>query len=211
MLRHFQTRQVCRAAAAFCNEPRTTRSAKKQKPEGEPCPSIFDEVIVPGGVVDWRGNKKVVRKVLRPVVVRISRTKNKGEYYKSVHAAKNTPRDAMVGIYLGEVVDYDLVSDGRWCAAVPGYFKSKSLNSKITEDWPWEKYIAKKAVGGFFNSSRKTPKSKSNLKDANCELRWFYKSYDGSNINGGRVYAALFTRRSVRRGDELLWDYKWLP
>ena len=113
MHRPILTRQVSRAAAAFCNEPRTTRSAKKQKPEGEPCPSTFDEVIVPGGVVDWRGNKKVVRKVLRPVVVRISRTKNKGEYYKSVHAAKNTPRNAMVGIYLGEVVDYDLVSDGQ--------------------------------------------------------------------------------------------------
>ena len=201
-----------RAAVAFCNEPRTTRSAKsaakKQKPEGA---LTYDKVFVPGGAVDWREDKKIVRKYRRPVVVRISRTKNKGEYYKSVHAAKNTPRNAMVGIYLGEVVDYDLVSDGRWCAAVPGYFKSKSLNSKITEDWPWEKYIAKKAVGGFFNSSRKTTKSKSNLKDANCELRWFYKSYDGGNINGGRVYAALFTRRSVRRGDELLWDYKWLP
>ena len=87
-------------------------------------------------------------------------------YYKSVHAAKNTPGKVMVGIYLGEVVDSDLVSDGRWCAAVPGYYKFKSLDSKITDDWPWEKYIAEKAVGGFFNSSRKTPKSKSNLKDS---------------------------------------------
>ena len=88
-----------RAAVAFCNEPRTTRSAKKQKPEGA---LTYDKVFVPGGAVDWREDKKIVRKYRRPVVVRISRTKNKGEYYKSVHAAKNTSRNAMVGIYLGE-------------------------------------------------------------------------------------------------------------
>ena len=50
-----------------------------------------------------------------------------------------------------------------------------------------------------------------NLKDGNCKLEWFYKSYDASNVNGGRVYEALFTRRPVRRGAEFLWDYNWLP
>lgn len=184
----------------------------KEKRPAESCFPQFDEVKVPGGSVDWSGAKKLVKRYRYPVVVRISRTKSKGEYYKSVHAAKDTPRGAMVGLYLGAVVDTDMVSDGRWCVGVPGYRKLKALDSRISVDWPWERYMAKKAVGGFFNSSRKMPNSVAkNLKDANCELEWFYKSYDASKINGGRVYAALFTRRPVRRGAEFLWDYNWLP
>ena len=190
------------------NSPRETRSmTKAKKPGAEACPLLFDEVKVQGGGVEWRDNKRVVTKYRWPVIVRISRTKIKGEYYKSVHAAKQTPAGVIVGVYGGEVVDSDLVSDGRWCAAVPGYRKSKSLDSKITRAWPWERYLALKTVGGFFNSSRKMPNSvKCNHKDANCKLVWFFKSYDGSNIKGCRVYAALFTKRSIRRGMEFLWD-----
>ena len=193
---------------AFFNEQRKTRSmTQAMNPKAAP---KFDEVKVPGGNVDWRVNKKVVPIHCWPVVVRISRTKIKGEYYKSVHAAKNTPGKVMVGLYLGRVVDTNTVSDGRWCVGIPGYRKSKILDSKITKDLPWEGYyLAKKAVGGFFNSSRKIP-DVSNHRDANCEIKWVYRTYDGSNINGGYVYAALFTKYPVRRGVEFRWDYKWL-
>ena len=196
------------------NPPRKTRSmSKAKKPEAQTCPQLFDEVKVSGGGVVWRKNKKAVTEYCWPVVVRISRTKTKGEYYKSVHAARNTPARVMVGLYLGEVVETGLVSDGRWCAAIPGYRNSKSLDSKITRNWPWERYLALKAVGGFFNSSRKMPNSLTrNIKDANCELRWLCRYDDGRTmINQGRVCAALFTKRPVRRGMELLWDYNWLP
>jgi hypothetical protein len=180
--------------------------------EAKTCPRLFDEVKVSGGGVAWRKKKKVVTEYCWPVVVRISRTKTKGEYYKSVHAVRNTPAHVMVGLYLGEVVETGLVSDGRWCAAIPGYRNSKSLDSKITRNWPWERYLALKAVGGFFNSSRKMPNSVTrNIKDANCKLRWFCRYDDGRNITRGRVCAALFTKRPVRRGMELLWDYNWLP
>jgi hypothetical protein len=196
---------------AFRNAPRKTRSMSKA--EAETCPPEFDGILVSGGDVDWRENKKIIKKYRWPVVVRISRTKTKGEYYKSVHAAKNTPGGVIVGIYLGKVVDSGSIVDGRWCAALPGYRQSKSLDSKITDDLPWEGiYLAEKAVGGFFNSSRKKPNSLiSNHPGANCEIRWFYRTYDGSNINKGRVCADIFTKKSVRRGVEFLWDYNWLP
>ena len=114
----------------------------KEKRPAESCFPQFDEVKVPGGSVDWSGAKKLVKRYRYPVVVRISRTKSKGEYYKSVHAAKDTPRGAMVGLYLGAVVDTDMVSDGRWCVGVPGYRKLKALDSRISVDWPWERFLA---------------------------------------------------------------------
>ena len=207
MRRHILTR-------SFCNAPRKTRSmSKAEKPEASTCSLECDEIKVPGGSVDWREKKKIIKKYRWPVVVRISRTKIKGEYYKSVHAAKNTPGGVMVGIYFGKVVDTGSIVDGRWCAALPGYRLWKSLDSKITDDLQWEEYyLAEKAVGGFFNSSRKKPNSIiSNHRGANCEIRWFYTTYDGSNINKGRVCAALFTKKAVLRGVEFLWDYNWLP
>ena len=63
----------------------------------------------------------------------------------------------MVGIYLGEVVDSDLVSDGRWCAAVPGYYKFKYLDSKITDDWPWKYILPTKQLEGFSTQVGKHP------------------------------------------------------
>ena len=69
---------------AFRNEQRKTRSMTQAiNPKAAP---KFEEVKVPGGNVDWRVNKKVVPIHCWPVVVRISRTKIKGEYYKSAHA-----------------------------------------------------------------------------------------------------------------------------
>ena len=198
-----------RSQYAIIDGPRKTRS-KSMKPDVKSCHPIFDEQKIPGGLVVWRHNKRLTYTYRYPVVVRISRTKTKGNHYKSVHAAQNTPEDVPVGVYVGKVVDGD-VADGRWCVCVPGFCKLKALNSKITKDWPWEKYVSLKAVGGFFNSSRKKANSiTSNLKGANCKLKWFYRTYDAKSINGEYVYAILFTRRSVKRGEEFLWDYNWL-
>ena len=57
----------------------------------------YEEVKVPGGFVDWRFDGKIVKEYRFPTVVRISRTKTKGEYYKSVHAAKTTPGGKLIG------------------------------------------------------------------------------------------------------------------
>ena len=77
---------------AFFNEQWKTRSmTQAMNPKAAP---KFDEVKVPGGNVDWRVNKKVVPIHCWPVVVRISRTKIKGEYYKSVHAVCVAPESS---------------------------------------------------------------------------------------------------------------------
>ena len=166
----------------------------------------FEEIKVPGGFVDWHKNRKIVKEYCFPTVVRISRTKRKG--YKSVHAAKDTPAHKMIGLYLGEIVKKSSVRDGRWCVAVEGRQDALCLDSKITKDWPWKRYLREGAVGGFFNSSREFRKSiVTNHKGANCELKWFFSD---RRINGGRTYAVLFTKRLVRAGRELLWDYSWL-
>jgi hypothetical protein len=168
----------------------------------------YEEIKVPGGAVDWRYGKNIVKAYRFPTVVRISRAKTKGGYYKSVHAAKTTPAGKMVGVYLGALIDKSRVLDGRWCVAIPGHRYEKCLDSKISKDWPWERYLRNGAVGGFFNSSRRIPRSTTtNHRGANCVLKWFYQD---TRMNGGRIYAALFTKRSVRGGHELLWDYPWL-
>jgi len=178
------------------------------KSEPKTIPADYEEIKVPGGSVDWRFNGKIVKEYRYPTVVRISRTKSNGEYYKSVHAAKTTPGNKMVGLYFGALVENCRVRDGRWCVAVQGHHGDKCLDSKITKDWPWKRYLREGAVGGFFNSSRKFRNSiVTNHKDANCELKWFFSD---RRINGGRVYAALFTKHSVRAGCEFLWDYNWL-
>ena len=186
-------------------KPRRTRSTKS---EPKTIPLDYEEIKVPGGSVDWRYHGKIVKEYRYPTVVRISRTKSNGEYYKSVHAAKNTPGNKMVGLYFGALVEKCRVRDGRWCVAVQGHHGDKCLDSKITKDWPWKRYLREGAVGGFFNSSRKFRNSiVTNHKDANCELKWFFSD---RRINGGRAYAALFTKHSVRAGCELFWDCNWL-
>jgi hypothetical protein len=182
-----------RALTRSLNRPRSTRSLATTT-EYKTVPSQYEETNIPGGWVDWHVKG-----------IRISRTKINGEYYKSVHAKKTTPGGRMVGLYLGAVLDKDRIRDGRWCVVIPGH-RDGCLDSKISKDWPWARYLSEGAVGGFFNSSRKNPKV-SNHRNANCELRWFFEN---SNINAGRVYAVLFTKRSVRGGEEFLWDYPWL-
>ncbi len=188
------------------NAPVTRSSLKGTNPATDTVPLNYSEIRVPGKSVPWRHGKKTTKAYQWPTVVRISRIKKRGEYYKSVHAAKTTPAGTMVGIYLGAVIECSDPRDGRWRTAIPGYRKMYSLDSKITEDWPWEKYLAKRAVGGFFNSSRKSRTR--NLRGANCRLEWFRETID--DVHGENVFAALFTKRSVRRGAEFLWDYPWL-
>ena len=190
---------------SFLNRSRNTRSLATKK-EHTTVHSQYEETNIPGGGVDWHVKGKIVKQYRYPTVVRISRTKCKGEYYKSVHAKKTTPGGRMVGVYLGAVLDEGRIRDGRWCVAIPGHRSGICLDSKISKDWPWARYLREGAVGGFFNSSRKDPEV-SNHRDANCELKWFFEN---RNINGGRVFAVLFTKRSVRRGEEFLWDYPWL-
>ncbi len=111
-----------RLTRLFLNAPRKTGSMSKgKKLETETCSLEFNEIKVSGGSVKWRENRTLVKKYRYPVLVCIAWTKTKGEFYKSVQAAKYTPRGIMVGLYLGDVVDKGLVSDGRWCVAIPGY------------------------------------------------------------------------------------------
>ena len=85
--------------------------------------------------------------------------------------------DWTLPLYLGAVVEKCSVRDGRWCVAVQGHRGDKCLDSKITEDWSWERYLREGAVGGFFNCSRKFCNSIiTNHTDANCELKWFLTS-----------------------------------
>ena len=203
--RRLSPRKMLRPLTRSFFQPRKTRSMKSQS---KICSLDYDEIKVPGGFVDWRYCRKIVKEYRFPTVVRISRTKIKGEYYKSVHAAKNTPAKKMIGLYLGAVVETCRLRDGRWCVVIPCHRGDRCLDSKITKDWPWERYLLEGAVGGFFNSSRKIGRSTvTNHRDANCKIEWFFEN---TGINGGRVYAALFTKRSVRAGCELLWDYNWL-
>ena len=204
-VRRLSPRKMLRPLTRSFFQPRKTRSMKSQS---KICSLDYDEIKVPGGFVDWRYCRKIVKEYRFPTVVRISRTKIKGEYYKSVHAAKNTPAKKMIGLYLGAVVETCRLRDGRWCVVIPCHRGDRCLDSKITKDWPWERYLLEGAVGGFFNSSRKIGRSTvTNHRDANCKIEWFFEN---TGINGGRVYAALFTKRSVRAGCELLWDYNWL-
>jgi hypothetical protein len=102
------------------------------KSEPNTVPADYEEIKVPGGFVDWRYDGKIVKEYRFPTFVRISKTNTKGEYYKSVHAAKNTPGNKMIGLYLGAMVETCRVRDGRWCVAVQGHRGDKCLDSKIT-------------------------------------------------------------------------------
>jgi hypothetical protein len=168
----------------------------------------YDEISVPGRSVPWRNG---TRKYQWKTLVRISRTKKNGEYYKSVHAGTDTPVGKFVGLYLGDVVPGAkvTVADGRWCAYVPGFRTFYSLDSQISKNWPFKRYLAKGGVGGFFNSSRLHSEISSPI-NANCKLVWFHESYSPETIHGPKVYAVLVTIKPVRRGEEFLWNYPWI-
>ena len=71
--------------------------------------------------------------------------------------------------------------------------------------------MAEGSVGGFLNSSRNFAGSPANYSGANCKIVWFLKSYGPQNLgeNNSNVYAAIFTKKPVRKGDALVWDYPW--
>jgi hypothetical protein len=166
----------------------------------------YDEIPVPGRSVPWRNG---TRKYQWKTLVRISRTKKNGEYYRSVHAGTDTPVGKVVGLYLGAVVPGARVAAGRWCVYIPGFRNIYSLDSQISKDWPFERYLTKGGVGGFFNSSREYSKISSPT-NANCKLVWFHESYGPETIHGQHVYAVLMTTKPVCRGEEFIWDYPWI-
>ena len=190
-----------------------TRSMTKpeaKKPASQagrvPTHEEYDEIPVPGRSVPWRNG---TRKYQWKTLVRISRTKKNGEYYKSVHAGTDTPVGKCVGLYLGDVVPGAKVVSGRWCVYIPGFRTFYSLDSQISENRPFESYLAKGGVGGFFNSSRLYSKISSQI-NANCKLVWFHESFGPETIHGQKVYAILVTIKPVRRGEEFLWNYPWI-
>ena len=188
-----------------------TRSKRKAKKPSSQAGRVstheeYDEIPVPGCSVPWRNG---TRKYQWKTLVRISRTKKKGEYYRSVHAGTDTPVGKCVGLYLGTVVPGAKAADGRWCVSVPGYRTIYSLDSQTSKDWPLEKYLAKRGVGGFFNSSRLISGISSPI-NANCRLVWFHENYGPETIRGQKVYAILITTKPVCRGREFLWDYPWM-
>ena len=174
----------------------------------------FTEVLIPEmkGIL-WRGGKRITS---WPVKVRIAHNKAHGKQ-RSVHAVKETPAGAMVGIYRGRLVDLVYGRNTRicrkWMISVPGYRGLRVLDSQMTQDWPWERYTSEGKVGGYFNSSRRlpAPHGVGNPKGANCKLVWFRRSY-GVGCPAKDVWAALFVKehRTVLPGEELLYDYSWI-
>lgn len=185
-----------------------SRNAKETPAVSE----AVSEVVIPEkeGIL-WRGGRLLTR---WPVKVRIAHNKGHGKQ-RSVHAVKETPAGAMVGIYHGRVVE--LVRNHRickkWMISVPSYRGMRVLDSQITREWTWERYVDEGKVGGFFNSSRwlPAPRGKSNPKGANCKLVWFRQHY-GVSPTAKTVWAALFVKenRTVLPGEELVYDYGWI-
>jgi hypothetical protein len=117
-----------------------------------------------------------------------------------------------VGLYLGAVEGSVDSLDGRWCVGVPGFRHIYSLDSKVSKDWPLKRFLAKRAVGIFFNSSR-LYSAISSPDNANCKLvnlEWFYEHYGPETIHGQKVYALLITTKPVRCEEEFLWNYSWI-
>jgi hypothetical protein len=174
-----------------------------------------ESVIRLGGKsVEWRG-KPFYR---YPVDIRIKTNARKHDT-RSIHAAVNTPRKKLVAFYRGRVIlspsGLTKIS-GKWFVSLPGFRGLYVLDSQITEDWPWERYLKEEAVAGFFNSSQPfastDPRRRGvgNTMHANCKLVWFKDSYGPEDILGEYVYAAMFTTERVLAGKQFLWNYPWV-
>ena len=185
----------------------------KATPVPSTSPENTTEVLIPERKdVIWRGGRLLTR---WPVKVRIAHNKGHGKQ-RSVHAAKETPGGALVGIYHGRLLNLALRRNTRickkWMISVPGYRGFRVLDSQIAGDWQWQRYEDEGKVGGFFNSSRPLPGPvKGNPRGANCRLVWFRESY-GVDAREEDVWAALFVKknRKVGAGEQLLYDYNWL-
>jgi hypothetical protein len=187
------------------------------KPDTEkPAPSSENESVIRlrGKTVEWRGKPEI----RYPVDIRIKKNAKKHDT-RSVHAAVNTPGGKLVAFYRGRVLPCSsglTKISGKWFITLPGCRGLYVLDSQITEDWSWERYLKEGAVAGFFNSSQpfacKDPRHRGvgNPLDANCRLVWYKESYGPEDTLGPYVYAALFTTEPVRAGKQFLWNYPWV-
>ncbi len=91
-----------------------------------------------------------------PVDIRIKKNAKKHDT-RSVHAAVNTPGEKLVAFCRGRVLPCSsglTKISGKWFITLPGCRGFYVLDSQITEDWSWERYLKEGAVAGFFNSSQ---------------------------------------------------------
>ena len=134
-------------------KPLQTRSMTKPDSGKLTPPSENESVIrLRGKTVEWR-DKPEFR---YPVDIRIKKKAKKHDT-RSVHAAVNTPGDKLVAFYRGRVLTCPsglTKISGKWFITLPGCRGLYVLDSQITEDWPWERYLKEGAVAGFFNSSQ---------------------------------------------------------
>ena len=125
------------------------------KPDTEkPAPSSENESVIRlrGKTVEWRGKPEF----RYPVDIRIKKNAKKHDT-RSVHAAVNTPGGKLVAFYRGRVLPCSSCLtkiSGKWFITLPGCRGLYVLDSQITEDWSWERYLKEGAVAGFFNSSQ---------------------------------------------------------
>ena len=166
--------------------------------------------MIPGDDnVMWR--QKVTKRYA--VFVKVE-DKKRSRDQRSVLAGEDMPFGALVTFYRGRFMKRASIGKNtHWITTVPGLRGFYVLDSQITGEWSWVRYVEEAAVGGFLNSSRESPDSNSNPKGANCRMDWFREFYDSSNIgeNGSNVFAALIIKKrdGVKKGDKLLWDYPW--
>jgi hypothetical protein len=198
-------------------KPLQTRSIKTPESRSEKLVSSSEKesvIRLRGKKVEWRG-KPLFR---YPVDIRIKKNAQKHDT-RSVHAAVNTPGEKLVAFYRGRVLPCPsglTKISGKWFIALPGCRGLYVLDSQITDDWPWERYLKEEAVAGFFNSSQpfacKDPRRRGvgNPFDANCRLVWYKESYGPEDTLGANVYAAMFTTEPVRAGKQFLWNYPWV-
>ena len=134
-------------------KPLQTRSMAKPDTE-KPAPSSENESVIRlrGKTVEWRGKPEF----RHPVDIRIKKNAKKHDT-RSVHAAVNTPGGKLVAFYRGRVLPCSsglTKISGKWFITIPGCRGLYVLDSQITEDWSWERYLKEGAVAGFFNSSQ---------------------------------------------------------
>ena len=93
--------------------------------------------------------------------------------------------------------------------SIPGTHHLFSLSSKPSRNWPFERFINERVLGGFLDSSRDEP-GIGNRRGANCTLKWMIESYGPTTIDGIFVKAAIYTKRPILPGEKLVFDYPWL-
>jgi hypothetical protein len=145
--------------------------------------------------------------------------------YRYIKTAAGLPDDTLVTIYDGERKTAPKFKPGvtkvsaearrkkkeanSHSISIPGYRHMYSLSSKPSRNWPFERFIDERALGGFLDSSRDVPEI-GNPREANCTLKWMIEWYDPTTIDGFFVKAAIYTKRRILPGEKLVFDYPWL-